>query len=265
MSQDPLAEFKDHQRKSWALFVPVEIFTTMPAAVLVDYAGVRQDQSLLDVGCGTAVVAITAARKGAQVCALDLSPVLIERAKENASIAGVDVDLKEGDVESLPYADNAFDVVLSQFGHMFAPRPTLAIKEMLRVLKPGGTIAFSTWPPDLYTGRMFSLVAKYMPYPEGVSPPSLWGNPDFVKEQLASTVKDLTFDQGMMHFPALSIGHYRQAIEKTIGPILKLVQESKDNPERLQAFRAELETLALQYYKDNYIHQHFLLTRATKI
>lgn len=58
------------------------------------------------------------------------------------------VDLREGDVEALPSADGTFDVVLSQFGHMFAPRPEVAIAEMLRMLRPGGTIAFSTWPPE---------------------------------------------------------------------------------------------------------------------
>jgi SAM-dependent methyltransferase len=60
-------------------------------------------------------------------------------------------------VEALPFPDARFDFVLSQFGHMFAPRPDVAVKEMLRVLKPGGTLAFSTWPPELFTGRMFAL------------------------------------------------------------------------------------------------------------
>ena len=53
--------------------------------------------------------------------------------------------------------------MVSQFGHMFAPRPEVAIAEMLRVLKPGGTIAFATWPPELFTGRMFTVTARYVP------------------------------------------------------------------------------------------------------
>jgi L-2-hydroxyglutarate oxidase LhgO len=111
---------------------------------------------------------------------------------------------------------------------------------------------------------MFSLVAKYLPPPEGVSPPPLWGNPMFVSEQLGNAVKDLVFDQGVMNFPALSLGHYRQSVETTVGPVLKLVQDSKNNSERLNQFRSELESLAAQYYLDNYIHQHYLMTRAIK-
>src|SRR5204862_168542 len=82
---------------------------------------------------------------------------LLQRAREDAALAGVEVEWHEGDVESLPFGDAAFDVVLSPFGHMFAPRPAVATREMLRVLKPGGVIAFSTWPPELCMGRVFGL------------------------------------------------------------------------------------------------------------
>lgn len=264
MTMDPFSAFKEVQKQSWSLFAPLEAVTTMPASTLVQFSGVNASQTLLDVGCGTGVVALTAARLGAKVCGIDLSPELIKRAKENGSIANVAVDFREGDCESLPYDNNAFDVVLSQFGHMFAPRPKVAIQEMLRVLKPGGTIAFSTWPPHLYVGRLFSLVAKYSPPPEGVSPPPLWGDPHFVREHLADAVKDLIFDQGVMRYPALSLGHYRTSVERTIGPVLKLVQESQNAPERLAQFRLELETLASQYFQDNHIHHHFLMSRAIK-
>jgi SAM-dependent methyltransferase len=99
----------------------------------------------------------------------------------------------------LPFEDGAFDVVLSQFGHMFAPRPELAVSEMLRVLKVGGTIAFSTWPPDLLMGRIFSLRARYMPPPPpGVAPPVQWGDQGVIRERLGNGVRDLVFDKGTM-------------------------------------------------------------------
>ena len=86
---------------------------------------------------------------------------------------------------TLKYENESFDFVLSQFGHMFAPRPDICITEMLRVLKPGGIIAFSTWPPELLTGRTFRLVGKYAPPPpEGVSPPVEWGEPVLVTQRL---------------------------------------------------------------------------------
>jgi ubiquinone/menaquinone biosynthesis C-methylase UbiE len=264
MLNDDFTAFKNMQKQSWGLFVPLEAVTTMPAATLVNFSGIKAGDTIFDAGCGTGVVAITAARRGAKVSALDLSPELIERAHVNAQLAGVEVDFKEGDVEALPYPDNAFDAVLSQFGHMFAPRPQVTIQEMLRVLKPGGIIAFSTWPPDLYVGRLFSLVAKFSPPPRGVSPPPLWGDPNFVRQQLKDAVEDLVFDQGVMLFPALSLGHYRQSVETTLGPVLKLVQEAKNDPTQLTQFRAELEELVGNYFKDNHVQQHYLLTRARK-
>ena len=147
---DPFARFKAAQREAWASFVPVEITTTPPAAKLVKFAEIREGQRVLDVACGTGVVAVTAALRGAKVSGLDLTPVLLDRARRNANIAGVDIDFAEGDAEAMPYPDSAFDVVLSQFGHIFAPRPALAVRDMLRVLKPGGRIAFFELPAGAF-------------------------------------------------------------------------------------------------------------------
>src|SRR5262245_3511967 len=116
MSEDPIAKFKEAQRQGWKHFAPLEMMTTPVAARLVKHAGVRAGQEVLDVACGTGVVAITAVRLGARVRGLDLTPELLERAHENARIAGVEIEFREGDVEALPYGDAAFDVVLSQFG-----------------------------------------------------------------------------------------------------------------------------------------------------
>src|ERR1043165_3462809 len=167
-----LDAFKAAQRQGWAHFAPLESATTPTAARLVRFAGVKSGQRVLDVGCGTGVAAVTAARRGAKVSGLDLTPELLERARENSEIAGVDIDWRQGDAEALPFKDGEFDVVLSQFGHMFAPRPDVTVGEMLRVLKPGGTIAFSTWPPELYVGRVLALTGRDMPPPPpGGSPP----------------------------------------------------------------------------------------------
>ena len=264
MSNDPHAQFKAAQREVWALFVPLEAATTIPAAELVKHARVRAKETVLDVGCGTGVVAVTAARAGAHVSGLDLSPVLIAHAKNNAALAGVEIELREGDVEALPYGDASFDKVLSQFGHMFAPRPEVAMSEMLRVLKPGGTIAFSTWPPEHFTGQMFALVGKVVPPPPGVAPPPQWGDPNVVRQRLGDAVTDVFFDRGVMTFPALSPQHYRQGIEQTLGPVVKLVASLQSEPQKLSAFRSELDGFIARYFEGNTVRQHFLMTRATK-
>lgn len=264
MSNDPFVQFKAAQREGWALFSPLAAFTTPPAARLVDFAGVRAGQEVLDVACGTGVVAVTAARLGARVRGLDLSPVLIEDARRNAEILGAPIAFVEGDVEALPYADGSFDVVLSQFGHMFAPRPDVAVREMLRVLKPGGRIAFSTWPPELMIGQVFALVARYLPPPEGVAPPPAWGDPGVVRERLGTAVTQLEFDRDELSFPALSPQHYRALMELTAAPVAKVVATLVNEAERLAAFRRELETLAARWFWRNEVRQSFLMTRAIK-
>jgi SAM-dependent methyltransferase len=267
MSEDAIAKFKEAQRQGWKHFAPLEALTTPPAARLVKFANVRAEQNVLDVGCGTGVVAITAARIGARVRGVDLTPELLERARENASVANVEIDFREGDAEALPFDDAQFDIVLSQFGHMFAPRPEIAIAEMLRVLKPGGTIGFATWPPELLIGRSFKLVSSYMPPPPpGVSPPPQWGDVAIVRERLGAAVKDILFDRACMLFPALSVQNYRDHIERTAGPMLKLVEMlSASDPNRLAQFRREYDALITPYFEDNVVRQDYLLTRATKI
>lgn len=264
LNDNTFMQFKAAQREGWALFVPLEAYTTPAANRLVDFARVRPGEKVLDAACGTGVVAVTAARTGAQVKALDLSPVLLERARWNTGTAGVAVEFTEGDVEELPYPDASFDVVLSQYGHMFAPRPEVAVSEMLRVLKPGGRIAFSTWPPELFIGRVFNLVGQYLPPPAGVPPVALWGDPNVVRERLGDRVTGLTFESDTMFVPAMSPQHVRHLFETTAAPVLKLVQTLKDDAAKLAQFRYELEALIAAYTRNNLVRQQYLMSRAVR-
>jgi SAM-dependent methyltransferase len=262
---DNLDSFKAAQRAGWAHFAPLQAITTEPAAHLVRHAGIKPGQRVLDVACGTGVVAVTAAGRGAQVTGLDLTPELLAVARENARVAAVEVDWREGDVEQLPFEAAAFDVVVSQFGHMFAPRPDVAIREMLRVLKPGGVIAFSTWPPELLVGSTFAVTGRYMPVPPQGAPPSLWGDPNVVRERLGTAVRDIRFNRGTMVVPTLSVRHQREIMERTSGPVRNLVEAlSAADPEKLAAYRAECEALAAGYFEENALRQGYLMTRAIK-
>ena len=264
---DVFDAFKAAQKQRWASFAPLQATTMVSAARLVAHARLASGARVLDVACGTGVVAVTAARAGARVTGLDLTPELLTVARDNSRIAAVEIDWHEGDVEQLPFGDATFDVVVSQFGHMFAPRPAVAIAEMLRVLKPGGTIAFSTWPPELFVGRMFALVAQYLPAPPpGVAPPPLWGDANVIRERLGLAVRDIVFDRAMVPVPALSVAHYREMAERSSGPVVKLVDTlAATDPARLAAFRADYDALAAQYFDQNIIRQDYLMTRATKV
>lgn len=264
IANDPFAQLKAAQREGWGLFSPLATFTTPAAAMLVSFARVERGQRVLDVACGTGVVAVTAARLGARVDGLDLSPALLVDAQRNADLAQVEIEFREGDVEALPYADAHFDVVLSQFGHMFAPRPALAVAEMLRVLRPGGRIAFSTWPPELVIGRMFDLLCDYLPPPPGVPKSSDWGDVHVVRERLGDAVRDIEFAREEITIPALSERHYRANMEVTAAPFVKLAQELSSQPARLAEYRQRMEALIGQFLRGNRVHQGFLMTRATK-
>jgi SAM-dependent methyltransferase len=261
---DPFAELKSRQREMWSSFAPTATFTTPVAGELTRFAGIAPGETVLDVGTGTGVVAITASSAGARVTGLDLTPALLEHARENARIAGLDITWMEGDAENLPYPDASFDVVVSQFGHMFAPRPEVVIAEIRRVLKSGGRVAFATWPPEHLVGRIFALVGRYMPPPPpGAAPPPLWGNPATVSERLGERFEAPFFARSVMYIPALTVAHYRLFMESSVGPMQKLVESLTNDPGKLSSLRAEFDALVRPYLADNVVRQEYLLTRAT--
>jgi SAM-dependent methyltransferase len=264
---DGIAQFKEAQKQSWVHFTPFEAITTPTAARLVKHAGITPGMKVLDVACGTGVVAITAARLDATVTALDLTPQLLDRAKENARLAQVQVKWHEGDVEHLPFADGQFDAVLSQFGHMFAPRPEVAMAEMLRVLKPGGTIAFSTWPPEFLVGQTGALAARYAPPPlPGVAPPMLWGDPEIIGKRFGNGVENIRYQRAIMAVPALSLAHFRGNVERAAGPVIKLIETlAATDPARLESFRQEFDAIVAPYFADNIVRQDYLMTAAKKL
>lgn len=265
IAPDPFIDFKSRQRQMWDSFAPAALFTTPVAGHLVRFAQIRPGEAVLDVATGTGVAAITAARAGAKVNGLDLNAGLLEHARDNARLAGLDIVWTEGDAESLPYRDASFDAVLSQFGHMFAPRADVAVNEIRRVLKPGGRFAFASWPPEHFIGRLFAFLASQSPIPPAGDPPPLWGSPAIIIQRLAGSFEPPFFERGTMRVPALSVAHLRTFTEKSVGPMQKLVEAFAGNPEKLAALRAGFDALIEPYYRDNEVHQDYLLTVATAI
>ena len=142
----------------WKLGDYRSISTMLPSisSHLVRSMNIKSGEDILDVACGNGNTAITARRMSANVTGIDITAELLELAVEEAKIAQVEgITWKEGDAQNLPFEDESFDVVLSTFGHMFAPQAELVAKEMIRVTKRGGRIGFATWPPELAIGSIF--------------------------------------------------------------------------------------------------------------
>ncbi|MBI1761884.1 MAG: methyltransferase domain-containing protein [Acidobacteria bacterium] len=138
---------------------------------------------LLDIACGTGNLAFPAARAGALVTGVDIAPNLLETARARAKDAGVQIQFDEGDAENLPYADAAFDEVVTMFGAMFAPQPNLIAVELARVCRPGGRLAMANWTPAGFIGQMFKVTGQHVPPPPMPSP-LLWGDEATVRARL---------------------------------------------------------------------------------
>ena len=160
------------------------------AAEFVDRLDIQPGMKILDVACGSGNLAVLAAAQGAEVTGIDIADNLIASAKKRAMREGLDITFEQGDAESMPYADDRFDLVITMFGAMFCPRPDAAASELLRVCKPGGRIAMANWTPDGFAGRMFKLSTKYLTPPD-MPPPVKWGDPEVVSERL-SEASELT-------------------------------------------------------------------------
>jgi ubiquinone/menaquinone biosynthesis C-methylase UbiE len=141
------------------------------AEALLDAAAITAGMPVLDLCCGTGIVAATAARRGAQASGFDFSPAMLAEARRNHPQIAFD----EGDVEALPYPDRSFDAVVDNFGVHHAPRPAQAVAEALRVLRPGGRFAFTTWaaPADNIAWQLlFDAIGAHGDLAAARTPPS---------------------------------------------------------------------------------------------
>jgi len=156
--------------------------------------------NVLDAACGSGNLTIPAARTGARVTGLDLVPELLAEAAGWARLEHVPVDVREGNVEEMPFEDARFDVVLSMFGLMFAARPERVMAELARVTRPGGQVALANWTRAGFVGRMLAMHVERVPPPPGVPSPLLWGDEETIRRRfdanlwhVTATARTLTF------------------------------------------------------------------------
>ena len=209
---------------------------------LVGSLGIRPGTKVLDVACGTGNSAIPAARRGADVIGVDIAANLVEQARRRAEAEGVKARFQEGDAEKLEFPDGSFDLVISVFGAMFAPRPDLVASELKRVTKSGGRIVMGNWTPTGFAGVQFKLATKYVPPPPGMTPPVQWGDENIVRERFREGISNLEIKRrtAVMAFPmneAEVVEHFRQFF----GPTARTFEALDEAGQA--AYRRDLESL----------------------
>jgi len=188
-----LSALKTKLRTTWIAgdFGQIAKYYASQAEEFIKRLDLKPGMKVLDVACGTGNLALPAARTGASVTGVDIAPNLVEQARANARAEELNAKFDEGDAEALPYENASFDVVVTMFGAMFAPRPELVAAELRRVCRPGGFIAMANWTPSGFIGQMFKTTASHVPPPPGMTSPVLWGVEETVRERLSEGISKL--------------------------------------------------------------------------
>jgi SAM-dependent methyltransferase len=216
----------------------------------------RAGERWLDVATGTGEIALRAARAGADVTALDFAPALLETARGRAAAEGLAIDFDLADAEALPYADGAFDVVVSSVGAIFAPDHAAVAFELARVARPGGRLGVAAWRPG---GELAGLVDGFRPPgPQSAGNPDDWGREEYVRDLLGAAF-ELEFAAGDCPLVGESGEAIWGLVTTSVGPMRDLVARLEP-PRREELHRLEVELLE-QYRIDGGIRfpQPYLL------
>jgi SAM-dependent methyltransferase len=197
---------------------------------LVQVLGIAEDQNVLDLATGTGEVAVRAAKLGARVSALDIAERMLEKAKANASGAGVEVAFELGDVEYLPYEDATYDVVVSNFGLIFAPDHANVAAELARVVRPGGKLAFSAWKPNAKLGELYR---RFTEEPIEGREVYEWGREDHVEDMLGEAF-ELEYQDGTLVLEGDSGEEIWKLFSESAPPVVAIVDRL--SPEGVEEF-----------------------------
>jgi SAM-dependent methyltransferase len=218
---------------------------------LVEQLDVKPGLKVLDVGCGDGTTALPEARRGADVLGVDIARNLVEAGKRRAKEAGLsNVRFQEGDVTNLAgLKDASFDLVVSIFGAMFAPRPFDVAKELVRVTRPGGRIVMGNWLPNDPTivNQLLKISSAYAPRPpQGFISPMTWGVENNVIERYGGAgipPERISFlrDTYTFHFAGTPV-EYVDAFRKYYGPTMNAFDGAGKNG-KTDDLRRELEAL----------------------
>ncbi|HVE74032.1 MAG TPA: class I SAM-dependent methyltransferase [Mycobacteriales bacterium] len=231
------SELKAKHRTMWGngdYPLMVDTFLLPIGERLVDAIGVTAGARILDVAAGTGNASIPAAQRGARVTASDLTPELLAAGSQRPEAANLDIEWVEADAEHLPFDDGSYDVVMSAIGVMFAPFHQKAADELVRVCRPGGTIALLSWTPEGMLGDLFRTMKPFAaPPPPGAQPPPLWGSEEHLAELFGDRVRFTTLERESLPITAFEQArgygeHFKAYYGPTIAVRANAVKEGRE-------------------------------------
>ena len=242
-----IARVSDRQRAIWSSgdFHVIGVGQLIVGEILCEEIGLTAGTRVLDVACGAGNTSLAAARRKARVSGVDLVPALLERARRRAEVEGLELDLKEGDAQALPYDDASFDVVLSTFGAMFAPDQELTASELFRVCRPGGVIGMANWTPGSFVDDFFRLTVRFVPPPAATRPAVAWGSGERLRELFGDRVLSLRLSDQCFRQRFASAEEGVDTFRKWYGPTVRAFAALDES--RAKEYAAELVALVHRY------------------
>jgi SAM-dependent methyltransferase len=218
-------ELKAKHRTMWGngdYPLMVDTFLLPIGRRLVDGAGITAGTRVLDVAAGTGNASVPAAQRGARVTASDLTPELLAAGSRRPDAEGLEIEWVEADAEHLPFEDGSYDVVMSAIGVMFAPHHQAAADELVRVCRPGGTVALLSWTPEGMLGDLFRTMKPFAaPPPPGAQPPPLWGSEEHLAGLFGNRVEFHTLERDVLEITAFPRARdYGEHFKACYGPTI---------------------------------------------
>jgi SAM-dependent methyltransferase len=249
---DPI---KAKHRAMWAFGDYDRIATEVIAdlgPVLVSAAGIGPGQRVLDVAAGSGNASIPAAAAGARVVATDLTPELVQIGAQRSAALGFDIVWEEADAEHLGFAAEEFDTTISCVGVMFAPFHQPVAYELVRVTRPGGTIALINWTPEGFIGQLFATMKPFVAAPPpGASPGPLWGDEAHVRTLFGDSTTELTVERRSLSVTRFaSAREFRDFFASFYGPTIAAYRNVADDPDRTAELDKAVIELAEQWGAD---------------
>jgi len=242
-------------------FTEIAAFMRQSGEAIVQSIGITPPIMVLDLGCGDGTTAIPLARLGAEVVGIDIARNLVEAGNRRAAATGLTkLKFQEGDACNLQgVPDHSFDLVVSMFGAMFAPKPFDVAKEMVRVTKPGGRIVMGNWIPNdpTFVSQLLKISSAFTPPPpESFISPMTWGIESNIIERFGNAgvpKENISMVQDTYYFASSekSPAQFVDLFETYYGPAMNAVESAQKNGKAEDLHRQLLDLAKTQNKSKN--------------